>query len=114
MRTTGISLKTVILALGDVALFLAAIWGALLIRHGGTPDASIADLYAFAAPFLVFLWAGGFFIFGLYDLKAAKNTPWFYDRLGRALLLNLGATALLFYTFPEFGLRPLITLFVMF
>ena len=104
----------IILAAGDIAAALLALVAALLIRHGGAPEPNIVALYRFAAPFLVALWLTGFTIFGLYELRRAKNEPRFYERLTQAVLFNAAVTILLFYLIPEFRLRPMVTLAIIF
>ncbi len=109
-----ISPKTVALALGDALAAGAAIAIALVIRHGGSPDPSVIALYRFAGPFLIATWLAGFTVFGLYDLRQARNDPQSFERLAKALLFDFAATAILFYLVPEFRLRPLVTLIVIF
>ena len=108
------SVKTLVLALGDILVFLTALLIALVVRYGGPPDAALLGLYRFAAPFLVLLWFAGFFIFQLYDLKTAKNTTRFFERLSRAIVFNFVATVMLLYTISEFRLRPLVFLIILF
>lgn len=114
MRSSLLTPKTILLAVGDAAVSLVALFAALLARHGGVPDLSLLHLWLFAAPFLLPLWLAGFVVFGLYDLRAAKNEPRFFEKLARALAFNFVVTALLFYLVPEFGIRPLVTLFLIF
>lgn len=106
--------KKFILILGDVGAAATALAVSLLIRHGGVPEEFLVRLYVFAAPFLIALWLAGFLIFGLYDLHRAKNEPAFFERLARALAFNLAVTVLLFYFIPEFRLKPLVTLVIIF
>lgn len=114
MPTTPFPIRKVILAAGDVLVFCAALAIALFVRHGGVPEPTIVQLYTFAAPFLIALWLAGFFAFGLYDLEAAKNELRFFERLARAVACNFAITVILFYLIPEFGLRPLVTLAIIF
>ena len=114
MRSPLLTPKAILLAAGDAAIGLVALFSALLARHGGVPDSSLLNLWRFAAPFLLSLWLAGFVIFGLYDLRAAKNEPRFFEKLGRAIAFNFAVSALLFYLVPGFGIRPLATLFLIF
>lgn len=114
MASRSLSSKTILLAAGDVAIFALAIFAAPFIRALGMPAPGVLSLYRFAAPFLAALWIAGFATFGLYELKAAKNEPSFYDRMLRALAFNFAVTVLLFYLIPEFRLRPLLTLLIVF
>ena len=114
MASRSLSSKTILLAAGDVGIFALAILSAPFIRNLGAPEPGVLSLYRFAAPFLAALWTAGFATFGLYELKAAKNEPSFYDRMARALAFNFAVPVLLFYLIPEFRLRPLATLFIVF
>ena len=114
MTTSPLTSKIILLAAGDAAAGLAALAIALLIRYGGLPDPSLLRLWTFAAPFLIPLWIIGFVIFGLYDLRATKNEPRFFEKLAKALAFNFAVSALLFYLIPGFGIRPLATLFLIF
>lgn len=107
-------LPKLILLLGDAIFFGVSITIALLVRHHGLPEHSLLKLYFFATPFLLALWTFGFFTFGLYDLRAAKNEPRFFDRLLRALVFNAVVTFLLFYLIPEFRLTPIVTMAIIF
>ena len=109
-----IALKNFILVLCDLVIFAAALAASLILRYGGRPEPTITKLYLFAAPFLMALWFGGLAAFGLYDLKIAKNEPPFFERLARAMAFNFVVTVLLFYLIPEFRLRPLATLIIIF
>ncbi|MEK7464822.1 MAG: exopolysaccharide biosynthesis polyprenyl glycosylphosphotransferase [Patescibacteria group bacterium] len=114
IRHSLLPFSKIILAGGDAAASLGALAAALILRYGGSPDPAIVELYAFAAPFLVTLWLAVLLIFGLYDIRLAKNEPAFYERLTRALAFALAVTVILFYFIPEFGLRPLGTLVIIF
>lgn len=114
MRTRSLSPKIAILVLGDIAVCFLALASALFLRYGGAPEAIVIDLYRFAAPLLVALWLTGFLMFGLYDEHFAKNDPAFFERLAKTILFNFAATAFLFYAIPEFGLRPILSLIVIF
>ena len=114
MGRSSLRLSTIILAAGDAAAALAALAVAILVRYGGAPDPVVVRLWEFAAPFLVVLWLAGLFVFGLYDLKLARNEPAFFERLARALALDFALTVLLFYLIPGFSLRPIASLIVIF
>ncbi len=114
MTSNSLPLKKAILVCGDLAAAIVALSVALLIRHGGVPESFLIRLYFFAAPFLLLLWLAGFLVFGLYDLKAAKNEPRFFERLFKANLFNLALTVVLFYFIPAFRLKPLTTLIIIF
>lgn len=104
----------IILVIGDIVACLVALVTALFLRHSGAPEANIVALYRFAAPFLVPLWLAGFMIFGLYDPRTTKNESRFFERLTKAIFFNAAFTILLFYLIPEFRLRPIVTLAIIF
>jgi len=104
----------IILVAGDILTASLALAAALFVRHGGTPEPGIIALYRFAALFLVPLWLVGFVIFGLYDPHKSKNEPRFFERLTKAVLFDAAVTMLLFYLIPEFRLRPIVTLIIIF
>lgn len=107
-------LKRLALLSGDILATAAALALALLVRHGGRPESTLLELYIFAAPFLIGLWVTGFLMFGLYDLGAARNSRIFFERLGRALILNGLVTFVLFHLIPEFRLTPRVTMALIF
>jgi exopolysaccharide biosynthesis polyprenyl glycosylphosphotransferase len=107
-------LRLTLLVLGDLAVFSISLAIAIYLRAGGHPDPVVIHLYFWAGPILFLLWLAGFIMFGLYDLKLAKNDPIFFDRLTRAIALNFVVTIFLFYAIPAFGLRPLGTLIILF
>lgn len=114
MTSTHFPKNRIILVAGDVAAALLALAVALIVRHGGAPEPNIIALYRFAAPFLIPLWLAGFTVFGLYEPRTAKNEPRFYEQLTKAVLFDAAGTILLFYLIPEFRLRPIVTLMVIF
>ncbi len=114
MPSRTLSLKIVILAAGDGAIFATALFAAPFLRYFAAPEPGILPLYRFAAPFLIALWTAGFVMFGLYDLRAAKNDPSFFDRMIRALAFNFILTVALFYLIPEFRIHPITTLLIIF
>ncbi len=106
--------KQLFLLIGDTIVALLTVPLTLVIRHGGTPEATLIDLYLFATPYLILLWICGLTMFGLYDITTAKTTSPFFERLFRAIIFNFGITVVLFYLIPEFRLRPLVSLVIMF
>ena len=112
MRTH--SRRRIALVLGDLVVFIAALAFALYLRHGGMPESGIIRGYLVAGPILALLWIACLIMFGLYDFKVTKNGPDFFERLARALDLDVVVTIVLFYTVPIFGLRPLGLLVIFF
>ncbi len=95
-----------LLFLGDVAVFLAALWITLLIRTGALP--TMAALEDHIGPFSVLfaLWALVFYMAGLYG----KGTILLKSRLPQALLriqvANIVLAALFFFLVPAVGIAP--------
>lgn len=98
--------EPIILFVGDILAFSAALWLALLFRYGAIPSTQL--LYQHLAPFalLFALWVFVFFIAGLYE----KHTLVFKGKLPSLILNTQVANSLLavvfFYLFPLFGITP--------
>lgn len=101
-----------VLGLGDILLFLFALWLTLLFRYGHSLSESI--FYAHLAPFslLGVVWIIVFFIAGLYE----KHTLFFRSRLPsillKAVLTNSFLAIIFFYFIPYFGISPKVNLFI--
>lgn len=101
-----------ILAAGDIVIFIAALWLTLVLRYGSIPHKSV--FYAHLAPFslLFVLWLLVFFIAGLYE----KHTLLLQSRLAKTLLkaeiVNSVFAVLFFYFIPIFGIAPKANLFI--
>ena len=103
--------ESLILALGDIVSFFAALWLMLFVRYGN-PDQYI--FYAHFVPFsiLFIVWIGVFFVAGLYE----KHTLLFKSRLPRILIntsvINIVIAIVLFHFVPYFGITPKANLFI--
>ncbi len=104
--------ESLILGLGDVLLFLFALWLTLILRYGSLLDQQI--FYAHLAPFslLFIVWVVVFFIAGLYE----KHTLLLRSRLPtvvfKAALANSFLAVIFFYFIPYFGIAPKVNLFL--
>lgn len=104
--------EPIILFLGDILIFLAALWLMLFFRYGDLPTAEA--FYTHVVPFsiLFVVWVITFFIAGLYE----KHTVLFKSRLPHVLLnvavINSTIAVLFFYFLPIFGIAPKTNLFI--
>lgn len=104
--------EPILLFLGDVLIFIFALWISLSIRNLGFP--SLGDFYAHLTPFfIIFLtWLFSFFIAGLYE----KHTVMLKSKLPNIILktqiFNSIIAALFFYLIPYFGIAPKTILFI--
>lgn len=98
--------ESALLFLGDLALFFAALWLTLAVRHLEFPSSSL--FYSHIIPFSILfaVWVLVFFIAGLYD----KHTVIFKSRLPdtilNAQLFNVSIAAIFFFFIPYFGIAP--------
>lgn len=105
-------IRTTILFLVDAALLFFSLWLMLKLRFGGEA-ALMWQKHLNAFLFIYPLWFISFYIFGLYDLKLAKNTSEFYLSVLKATVLNGFISTTLLYLFPSFfGLTPRTNLFL--
>ena len=105
-------LKSFILVSGDIAIFYAALFLMVFVRHYELPLKY--HLYVHLAPFSIIfgIWLAVFFISGLYELRIVKNTPAFYDRLYKVFLFNAAVAISVFYLLPYFHITPRANLFI--
>lgn len=95
-----------LLFLGDIAVFLTALWLTLFIRTGALPTMDALEDHL--GPFLILfaLWALVFYMTGLYG----KGTILLKSRLPQALLrtqvANIVLAALFFFLIPGVGIAP--------
>ena len=105
-------IKRPLMLLVDILLLYLALWLMLKLRFG--PDAGLMWQKHFLAFSVIYpLWLLSFYVFGLYDLNLAKNTPSFYWAILKATILNGLLSTTLFYLFPYFfGVTPKTNLFL--
>lgn len=104
--------KWVFLIGGDIGILYFALWLMLRIRFGDPFQTGAWEQHL--APFTVLyaVWLPIFYVFGLYDLRLAKNNAYFYVALGKALLAAFVIAAIFFYLTSFFGIAPKINLFL--
>jgi exopolysaccharide biosynthesis polyprenyl glycosylphosphotransferase len=105
--------RRVLLLLGDVALFYAALWLALTARRF-----TLVPLEFFLQHVLVFsvflpVWTGVFYVMGFYDLRRINRLINLINTSLLSFVVNLAAASALFYAFYlQLGLTPKTHLFL--
>lgn len=104
--------ESLILSLGDLAIFYFSVWATLLLRNLSFPN--VAEFINHLQPFstLFIFWIVFFYIAGLYQ----KHTLIFKNFLPRRLLntqiINIVAAIIFFYFIPYFSITPKTILFI--
>lgn len=98
--------EPLILFIGDLIAFSAALWVALVLRYGSIPSFQLLSLHWEPFSMLFLLWTFVFFVAGLYE----KHTLVFKGKLPTLILNTQIANSLLavvfFYLIPSFGITP--------
>lgn len=100
-----------VLIIGDVSVFIVALWGMLLVRYLSFPSAALfAD---HLGPFLILstVWLFIFYIGGLYDKHTVFLKSLLFSRILNTQLVNGIIAAFLFLIIP-FGIAPKINLVI--
>jgi exopolysaccharide biosynthesis polyprenyl glycosylphosphotransferase len=85
----------------------------LEIKFGARLTTAVWNTHLFAFSAIFPLWLVSFYIFGLYDIKLAKNNISFFSAVLKATVLNGFISTTLFYLFPDFlGVTPKTNLFL--
>jgi lipopolysaccharide/colanic/teichoic acid biosynthesis glycosyltransferase len=94
------------LLLGDVVVFIAALWLTLALRYLTPPSADFFKLHLVPFAILFVAWVVIFFVAGLYG----RHTRLFRSRLAALILytqaVNMAVAALFFFLIPAFGIAP--------
>lgn len=102
----------IILFLGDIAVFVVALWVTLLVRYGKAPSAELFQNHLIPFSIIFALWLLVLFIAGLYE----KHTTILKSRLPSILfntqLTNSAIAIVFFYFLPYFGINPKTNLFI--
>lgn len=96
--------------IGDIAIFYASLFVALLIRVEPTLSTSLIALHLTPFTLILFFWVLIFYISGLYDVPRMRNGTDFFSTLFISILVNVFIAIGFFYTFPVFGIAPKTTL----
>lgn len=104
--------EPIILLLGDIVSFCAALWLTLLFRYLDLPSKELWATHIVPFAILFIVWIAIFFIAGLYE----KHTLILKSKLAAIILnaqiLNSAIAAVFFYVIPYFGITPKTTLFI--
>lgn len=104
--------ESLALFLGDIVVFVVALWLTLFVRYYEIPSGELFQDHLIPFSIIFLFWILVFFISGLYE----KHTTLFKSRLP-AILLNAQLTnsivaVLFFYLIPYFGINPKTNLFI--
>jgi hypothetical protein len=101
----GLGFKRLILVLGDLAVYQAALALMLIVRYGSLTE---RDWELHAIPFAIvsLLWVVGAYVAGLYDLNQMKNGVKFFRLYLEGMLANLAVAFAFFYLVQIFGIAP--------
>jgi len=101
-----LSLRKILLFLGDIFLIYLSLFLTLLLGFFGEFSFEIFSLHLLPFSIIYFFWLVIFYIFGLYDLHLIKTKTSFYGSTLGALSVSLILGMLFFYTTPFFEITP--------
>ncbi len=103
---TGSRTMRILIFIGDLVIFIFALWVTLAIRSLTIP--SVGFFVELIQPFsiLFILWIFVFILAGLYDKRALISRRSLPERIVRVQVLNIILAALFFFLVPEFGITP--------
>lgn len=104
--------EALILFLGDVAIFVSALWLTLFLRYGGIPKPGVFQDHLIPFSIIFFLWVLVFFIAGLYEKHTTILKSRLPNLLSRVQAVNSVVAVLFFYLVPYFGITPKTNLFI--
>lgn len=94
------------LLIGDILVFIAALWLTLALRYLQPPSPELFRLHFVPFSILFIVWIFVFFLAGLYS----RHTPLFRSRLFSTIMyaqiINILIAALFFFLTPVFGIAP--------
>ncbi len=115
--TIGKKNGQIILALGDILIFVVAVWLTLLIRYFDLPQDEFSKLFAgHIQAFLpaIIIWITVFFIFNLYGKQTIVFRRKILSTIINAQIVNGLLAVVIFYFVPYLGLTPKTNLFIYF
>lgn len=113
MVRPGNGFKRLILVVGDLAIYQAALFLMLWIRYGRVEDATWR-MHALPFGIVSLLWVMGSYIAGLYDFNVLKNGIKFFRLYLEGMIANLAVALAFFYLIPFLGIEPRTNLFLYF
>ncbi len=104
--------EPLILAVGDLALFILALFGTLILRYGSWPSTELVQAHEFPFAIVFTFSLIVFFIAGLYSraIHAARSS--LPGTILSAQVANGVFAVILFYFIPNFDVTPRINLFI--
>jgi len=111
MKTSS-TLKSIILILGDLALFSAAIAATVTLRYPSEEWVGLLSRHLIPFALISTLWIIIHGAFGLYDLRLAKNSKQLFYRILHAMAVNVAVSIAFFYLIPVFNIEPRRNLFL--
>lgn len=113
MLRNGQRLKSLLLVLGDILMFEAALFLALAIRNAEI-NLNVWAVNVTPFTFVIALWVVCFYIVGLYNLMLVREPVRLFRTFLEGMIANLAIAAGFFYLLPFFGLTPRTILFLFF
>ena len=104
--------KKILLIVGDILFLYLSLWLTLMLRFGSPLDISVLQRHFLPFTFVYLFYLLTFYIFGLYDLKLAKNDLAFYSALLKSLVICALLGFSFFYLIPQFNISPKTILFL--
>jgi lipopolysaccharide/colanic/teichoic acid biosynthesis glycosyltransferase len=97
---------TTLLFLGDIAVFLMALWLTLLFRYNVIPSANVISYHLPSFSFLFIIWILVFYMAGLYGKRIVLFKNQISTIILRVQLVNILLAALFFFFVPGIGIAP--------
>src|SRR3989338_6701178 len=113
--TLGGKKEALILFLGDLVCFIAALWLTLLVRYWQWPSRELFTTHVVPFSVIFLVWTLFFFISDLYRKQTILFTGSLPSRILRAQIINSLIAGLFFYFSPFFynvALTPLLNLLI--
>src|SRR5581483_4197997 len=97
---------TVLLFIGDAAVFVLSLWVTLFIRYRVLPTQEIWALHAAPFGLLFCAWLLVFYMAGLYGKQVVRLESELWGTIVRTQIFNIILAALFFFLIPFFGIAP--------
>lgn len=109
---TGARKRNIILFLGDIVSFFAALWLMLVVRYQEFPSEAVFNNHLLPFSFVFIASIAVFFIAGLYEKRAVLVNRHLPGVIFNAQIMNTVIAVLFFYFIPFFGITPKTNLFI--
>ncbi len=104
--TFGGRYAATLLFLGDIVIFFASLWLALLIRYGAVPSGDLLGDHLFWFSLLFVIWLLVFYMAGLYGKRVLLFKTSLFGIILQAQIANIVFAALFFFFLPSVGIAP--------